>query len=59
MPKFKFEDCAATGAGHFFVQETIPSEFFTGVEGGTALVVNQCKYCGINEDEVQDEQSDS
>ena len=40
------EECPASGQGHNFKVEMIPSEFITGVEGGEPTKVVQCEYCG-------------
>lgn len=41
-----YEECVASGEGHRFEKESIPSEFISGVEGGEPIVVEQCQYCG-------------
>lgn len=38
--------CSASGAGHSYKWEIIPSEFISGVEGGEPVKVLQCEYCG-------------
>jgi hypothetical protein len=48
-----YDECPASGAGHKFVTESIPSEFITGEEGSEPTVVVQCEYCGINIDETR------
>ncbi len=40
------DECVASGGSHNFKEETIPSEFITGVEGEEPTVVVQCQYCG-------------
>jgi len=41
-----YDECVASGAGHNYQKQSIPSEFINGVEGGEPTVVVQCEYCG-------------
>lgn len=47
MEKYPYDECPASGAGHYYKEEEIPSEFTTGESGGTPTVVVQCAYCGV------------
>lgn len=38
--------CSASGAGHSYKWEVIPSEYISGVEGGEPTKILQCEYCG-------------
>lgn len=40
-----YDECVASGAGHYYKLEEIPSEFITGIAGSTEFVY-QCAYCG-------------
>jgi len=43
---FPYNECSASGAGHNYQKQSIPSEFITGEEGGEPKEVVQCEYCG-------------
>lgn len=47
----QIEECIASGEGHYFRKELIPSEFINGEEGGEPTLTIQCQYCGkVKED---------
>ncbi|SOK59227.1 hypothetical protein [Yersinia phage fHe-Yen9-03] len=39
-------ECLASGAGHNYQKQSIPSEYICGTEGLEPTKVVQCQYCG-------------
>lgn len=55
MLKLSFDECSATGESCCYQEELVPSEYFTGVEGGEPIKVVQCKYCGKPKEESKEQ----